>query len=289
VDRIASAEPAPGATDAVDCAACHAVSLTDPAVANGMRGPHADCPGAPHGCAKDPSLATAANCRSCHELAGPFDRRLTAGPPAGSAGDGRFGMFTTFSELALARGSTGGSPGSGEGANCLDCHMAAPMGAAGPRNHALDGADSRRALRHAIAARLETAWADEELQIVVSLTNTGGGHHVPTGLPDRRLEVDVAATDADGRVIERKQWWLGRVLAADGSDEPVPFFVATRSISDNRLAAGQTRRFRLVADRRRAARVTATVWYHPLDPAIASYLGVTPKRVDVLTLEKPLP
>ncbi len=239
--------------EAVNCHACHVV-----------REPHVKCK-------LDAAMGKGQSCRRCHELNGPL---------LAAAGREKFGIFTTFAEMALARGA---------GGNCLDCHMTAHSGRGEARSHRLDGAANARALRHAIDGRLDTFWADDELEIVLSLTNRGAGHHVPTGLPGRRLKVTVTAHDADGKTIDSRNWWLGRVLGGNAADDPVPFFRATREVSDNRLAAGQPRKLRLFVDRERVRRVVATIDYHPLDPAIAKALGRDADAVRVMELVKQLP
>jgi hypothetical protein len=265
--------------EAIDCRSCHAAGLTDPKLRNVMRGPHAQCATDAHGCRQDTSLGRGGSCRPCHELDGPV---LSPGAA------GRFPVFSTFTEAALAGGLH-------KGRDCLECHMAPAGGHAatgGPRraavnSHALDGGTSRRALRFALDCRLQTRWLDEQLEVRIAITNRGAAHHVPTGLPGRRLEVVATAYGEDGRVLGTQSWWLGRVLTAGGA--VVPFFRATRQASDDRLAPGQSRRFRWLIGRAATRRVVAEVRYYPLAPAVAKALGRPANRTTIVRREEQLP
>jgi Cytochrome c554 and c-prime len=125
---------------------------------------------------------------------------------------------------------------------CQGCHMPterAPLAVgspvrAGVPHHGLLGRASelrQRALALGVASRADGA--DGGLVVAVTLTNASAGHHVPAGLPERRIVVRVTVGDE----IQVRE--LGRVLV-DAAGTEVPFWRATRVARDSRIAPGAT-------------------------------------------------
>jgi hypothetical protein len=125
---------------------------------------------------------------------------------------------------------------------CQDCHM--------PGEPALiaTGSPKRKDVRHhglfgkkgdlrTKALKLDVTRKGTE--VTVALTNTGAGHAVPAGIPDRRIVVKVRALDASGAEVGSATRELGRFLVgADG--KPAPFWRAVKVASDTRIQPGAT-------------------------------------------------
>jgi len=164
---------------------------------------------------------------------------------------------------------------------CQDCHMPSSKAAiatgsparTGVPHHGLLGiaGDLRsRALALEVATKLEAG----KTVVDVALTNSGAGHPVPAGLPERRIVVHVKALDAAGTEVGSETRSLGRVLV-DASGKEVPFWRAVKVGSDTRIAPGATWKetFALPA----AATVTVDVVHHYADddlPMLAAKVAV---------------
>ncbi|MEO7733378.1 MAG: multiheme c-type cytochrome, partial [Kofleriaceae bacterium] len=122
---------------------------------------------------------------------------------------------------------------------CQGCHMPTERASlavgspvrAGVPHHGLLGAAGelrQRALALAVAAHDDGA---DGTAVAVTLSNVSAGHHVPAGLPERRVVVRVTV---GGEVQTRA---LGRVLVNAAGIE-VPFWRATKVSRDSRIAPG---------------------------------------------------
>ncbi|MFH1350109.1 MAG: multiheme c-type cytochrome [Pseudomonadota bacterium] len=125
--------------------------------------------------------------------------------------------------------------------------------------HHFDGGTETQ-LKTALAMELEGEIGDgrKRLHVRVYLTNTNGGHWVPTGETMRSVMLLLQVTDATGRPLkmikgERLPEWTGkgnreqgnyaglpgtvfaRVLQDDAGEIHVPFWRATRIAQDNRI------------------------------------------------------
>ena len=238
-------------------------------------------------------VRTSALCAACHEdHADPRDtnddfRGTYDGPPS----------QTTYSEWAA-------SPYAAQGVQCQDCHMR-PSGLDHFCNRvafARDGSEVRshefpgttpEMLRSAVTLRAFSRVEDGVLTVRVDLTNSGAGHHVPTGVTLRNLILVVTPTTSDGTVLAqasadagggpRVPNWGGfgttdeknfagkpgkgfaRVLVDENLVENVLFTEAINEF-DTRIAAGatdtSTYRFALPKDwAKRDVRVATELWY----------------------------
>jgi hypothetical protein len=219
--------------DAIGCAACH--------VREGwVEGPTGSAPGAPHRARKSPNLTDPSFCTRCHGVE-VYVEELEL-----------ICAFATGREWEAWRAA-----GDGDAATrCQDCHMptvqhrrwsgAAP--AAGP-HHAFPG--SLIPKRPADTAAFEALQAifPEGVEVAISvlpaplaggatatarvvLHNARAGHSVPTGDPERYLEVRTMVVDADGALLAEQV----EVIRSRYEWHPRP-----KLLSDNRLAAGEER------------------------------------------------
>ncbi len=165
------------------------------------------------------------------------------------------------------------SPYPSEGVACQDCHMPLQSGLAVDSTvggmvvahggfpgapSSLDGvSDSEELLRQ--AATLEMAWvpvAEGQLAAIVTVTNSGAGHYLPTGADDlRQVWLELTLQDGAGQII----WQSG----APGPEGQIPdgtirfgkvlgdqygraislhrFWTANQILADTRLAPRETR------------------------------------------------
>ena len=148
------------------------------------------------------------------------------------------------------------SPYAQEGKQCQDCHMPLVKGkvvkpeikeATGEyiNLHDITGGHSLERLREAVRVEIEEVRRiDDMLQVKVKITNTGSGHMVPTGLPTRKLVLQVRGKTskeeiAIGEVVYQK-------LLLDSNRKEIVkdsevFYKAKSLAMDNRLAPRESR------------------------------------------------
>lgn len=183
---------------------------------------------APHPTVVDPSLRSEALCTSCHQAVARLEDALVC-------------TFNTGNEWAAA------APGK----TCPECHMPRvdrDVAVGGPvrhgGRHTFPGSLIPKDAQSAEEAALYADWEcglDATLRIeggeaVVDLTNARAGHMLPSGDPERYLEVTVEARAPDGDLVSSDQWRIGQVWE---------WWPVAKKVSDNRLAAGETRTRRL--------------------------------------------
>lgn len=230
-----------GRTAGVDCQACH-LSHSD-------KGPDAmvvrtDLPvvgtkdlSDPHPVKADPHLADGTRCLVCHA-----ELRNAKGVP----------LCTTGPEAAERP----------QGVGCMSCHRA--HGFAGTTQAML-----------AQAAKLAVERTGERLLVTVS--NVGAGHGLPTGSALRQIRLDVVFSDVQGRPVGDNAADASATLArflkdADGK-APVAPWKAVGAARDTRLPRGGMRRFEYPIPEG-AAFVQATLTFHRAPPAVATAMDV---------------
>jgi len=236
---------------------------------------------APHPVVHAPELRTEATCTVCHQAVARLEDALVC-------------TFNTGAEWADA------APGK----SCPECHMPAQHRSVAPGAPARDGGrhtwpgslipkDTPTAEESALMAAdwapgidlalsaPESGTAGDHVTVTVTVTNARAGHLVPTGDPERYLDIGVAALDPNGapigaaehRIGQKWEWW------------PV-----ARKLSDNRLSPGDSRDVELVLslpDTAGAVTVSAWVDHVRISPENAAYhdLGDYPTRRRVYTSE----
>ena len=125
------------------------------------------------------------------------------------------------------------------------------------RPHHFDGGTETQ-LKTSLAMEVEGKSSGKTLTVSVFITNTNGGHWVPTGETMRSVMLLLNVTDSSGKLLEmikgsRLPDWAGkgkaeagnyaglpgavfaRVLGDDNGNLNVPFWKATRVVSDTRI------------------------------------------------------
>jgi hypothetical protein len=132
-------------------------------------------------------------------------------------------------------------------------------------SHKMLGAMDESLLQNAVTMTVTASLENDEVTVLVDITNSLTGHHVPTDSPLRHLILLVEAVDADGAELTQSDGpvvpdWGGQGDPAEGYYAGLPgktyakvlqelwtytmptgaYWNQTRVVSDNRLAAFET-------------------------------------------------
>jgi len=182
--------------EGVHCDVCHglvAVDMSGPNprpvldIGKVKRGPIKDAASSAHEVAYSELHTTALACAPCHE---------------GSTADG-VKVITTYSEYTASAAAK-------DGKTCQACHMGktaaavvdpkiARVATAEVNLHEVPGGHSLEQLHKALQVALDPKRKGDSLQVTVRLTNKGAGHAVPTGMPGRRVILELAVAAAPAR------------------------------------------------------------------------------------------
>ncbi len=199
--------------EGVTCAACH--------VRDGIiYGPYSgDQMNAPHSVQYDPKFRSKEICLQCHQV------------PSKPFSFVKYGVCSTGEEYL-------DSPWEKKGIICQDCHMektSRPLAEGFTDKivgkHSWPGGYSTNQLQKAFTFNA----IREANTITVSISNSGAGHKVPTGDPDRYIELDFIWQPEDGNAKTVKSYTFKRQLIW----QPIMF-----ELYDNRLAAGESVEFK---------------------------------------------
>jgi hypothetical protein len=243
--------------------------------------------------------------------------------------DGRFWGVPVYETYSEWRSSSYAS----EGRQCQSCHMKA----AGtdryfanedkggkPRNptligsHSLMGADREEFIRSAVRMDVAAHREDNLLRVVVQVTNTGAGHHFPTGQPLRHALLVVSAANQSGQPLkllagETLPSWAGDLAGSAGkgfakilitlneyerntrisdsngvsAEFPAPMWRRNRILSDNRIRAHESDRSEFVFSvppGHEAARLKVRFIYRSAYQPLAKAKGWTMQ--DILVAQK---
>jgi hypothetical protein len=186
--------------EGITCASCH--------VRDGViEGPFEDAR-APHPTRYSPRFRSTDICYTCHQVpSGPF-QFYNGGP------------CSTFPEFEAG-------PYYKRGMICQDCHMPSierAVAIGGPirqgRQHLWRGGHFPEMIKHAVTASLiekepRSRQPGAVAHFTLRMTNSGAGHKIPTGDPDRYFTISFEVTDSAGRVLKSQEntmrrwilWW----------------------------------------------------------------------------------
>ena len=245
--QVGKTDPATAAAQGIGCTFCHQVTGTSNPTGNvslilqpnGVYRAQIATPTAPHPTAYSPFHATSTICGSCHNVAHPGN-----GLP----------VEATYTEWQ-------NSPQGKAGIQCQDCHMSSAPGEIGPSMGWAAGGGQLRPIYQMTftggqAGLGNSVLATQMLQsaatihmiapsmldqskttsVTVSITNTGAGHYLPTGLTEiREMWLSVTMTGSDGKQIELGRHAYGTVLKNAAGKYPAQLWEATGVQSDDRI------------------------------------------------------
>jgi hypothetical protein len=197
------------------------------------RGPLADADSPVHAVASSPLHQSSEFCSGCHEYTNAHG----------------VDVFTTYTEWRA-------SPQAAEGKTCQNCHMpetpgkTVRSGLGSDRKkinlHNISGMHSREQVQRAATAKiLHVRRKEPDLAVVrVEVANVGSGHSIPTGMPTRKLVLEVFLYH-QGNLVKRFERIYqktlederGRVIASDHE----AMLNSWRVRDDNRLRPGEKR------------------------------------------------
>lgn len=227
--------------ESVTCAACH--------VRDGIiYGPFEDS-AAPHPTKFDPNFRTTQVCYRCHNVVSGPAQFYRVGPCGTYAEyEGKFFMQE-------------------RGFICQSCHMPEidrPVATNSPirrgRQHLWRGGHDPDMVKRAVAIQVKADTTSpkpgERVTFTLTLVNSGAGHKIPTGDPDRFFTVEFMVEDARGRVLEEQKSTMGRWIM---------WQPAILELYDNRLLPLASREYQFayrVPDKAEGLKVKTRVQYH---------------------------
>jgi hypothetical protein len=250
----------PISREGITCDYCHSVASVDLSRASRpfevrldgvKRGPLGDAHSPAHEVARSPVHESAEFCAGCHEYTTP--QGLT--------------VFSTYSEWKASRYAKEGRP-------CQSCHMPSMPGSTvradlGVRRreinlHNISGGHSADQVRRAASVKILRAEREspDRAVVEVEVANVGSGHAIPTGLPTRKLVLQVVLF-VDGREVQRLDRTYQRtILDGEGrriTDDHRTILEGRKLLDDNRLRPGERRIERFVAPVSTRGRLSAEV------------------------------
>lgn len=245
--QLGTADAKSAAAQGIVCSFCHQVTgvsapinnvslLIDP---SGVYRAQISTPTAPHAVAYSPFHATSAICGSCHNVSHPGN-----GLP----------IEATYTEWQA-------SPQAKAGTQCQDCHMSAAPGAIGPSvgwdagggplrkvyqmsfigaqvglgNGPLAEGMLKNAATLALVAP-SILEGSKTTTATVTITNTGAGHNLPTGITEiRQMWLQLTLVGSDGKETVLGTHQFGTVLKDAAGKSPAEMWTATGIQSDDRI------------------------------------------------------
>lgn len=281
---------APQAKEGINCDFCHQVTGTVAPIGNvsqllspdGVKRAQFDDSRSPaHETTYSAFHETAEFCGTCHNVDHP--------------GNGMH-LEATYTEWKEG-------PYAAEGTTCQDCHMtpgpgetvpnAGTAAAGGPQrqhiftmtfaggNVALGDADlAEERLKAAATMDVqvpEIVEVGSSADVVVTITNSGAGHKLPTGLTEvRQMWLEVTAEQEDGTSVTLGTHEFGSVLKDDKGNSPVELWEATGFAKDDRIAPREssTDTFAFEMPESGVAKLRAALYYRSCDETMAAKAGV---------------
>jgi hypothetical protein len=239
----------PASREGITCDFCHSISAVDveqnehpiQIVLDGVkRGPLGDADSPAHRVARSALHEAAEICAGCHEYTN------ANGLP----------ILTTYSEWLL-------SPQAAEGKSCQNCHMPLGPGETVTADfglnrkqinlHNISGGHSNEQVRKAATVRILGVRKDASRSAVieVEVANVGSGHSIPTGLPTRKLVLEVTLFSGDRMLRRFERLYQKRLLDEAGQLivlDHRAMLNARGVLEDTRLHPGERRVERFVTD-----------------------------------------
>ncbi len=288
--EIGSSAMSPASDDAIGCSFCHHLTGNsgDPGntsqlvATDGVRRAQIKDPQAPHPAAYEEFQTKAELCGGCHNVNHPVN-----------------GMHleSTYSEWKKG-------PYAAQGVQCQDCHMSEAPGTIGPSTGfaATGGVERDNIYRMSFVgaqvalgnpklatARLKSAATigvdgpdvvepGSEASMTITVTNSGAGHYLPTGLTEiRQMWLEIYAEDASGERTKIGERIFGTILADAKGNSPAELWEATKIESDDRIppkkSITESVTFTMPDDAEQGS-VSAALYYKSVPDELAKKAGV---------------
>lgn len=197
------------------------------------RGPLADAASPVHRVAASPLHETSEFCAGCHEYSN--DRGIP--------------IFSTYTEWKT-------SPQAAEGKTCLKCHMPQTTGQTVRPGlgkdrkvinlHNISGGHSAEQVTKAATVKILSVKREPPSSVIVEVevANIGSGHRIPTGLPTRRLTLEVILYSGNRQIRRFERSYQKRLLDEHGDVivlDHRTILNADKILEDNRLFPGERR------------------------------------------------
>ena len=166
------------------------------------------------------------------------------------------------------------------GKNCQDCHLLKQDGKVShlfPGSHQTDIPSG--------AVEMELAYNTDTQELMISLTNTGAGHAIPTGTPLRMVYLKITAFDSSEKIIwqnwrenpvtEDRGGVFMRLLGDNQGNAPVPPWKASQIIYEQRLLPGKLVNKRYLLPEQGVYEVEVKLIYRFAPKAVLDRLGIT--------------
>ncbi len=196
------------------------------------RGPIENAASGGHEVAYSELHTTALVCAGCHEFVN------IEGTP----------IMTTYSEWQQSESAR-------EGKGCQACHMGRqkadvvdPKVMRVPNSmvnlHEVPGGHSLEQLNQALAVTIRPVHTEGQVQLEITLRNNGAGHSVPTGMPGRRVFLEIRVLTSAGETYEEQRSYAETFTDAAGAvitRDSGYFAKGVKLTSDTRIQSGEKR------------------------------------------------
>lgn len=234
----------PASLDGITCDYCHSVKSVQPGKPHPYelvfdkvkRGPFESADTAGHPSVLSDVHTKAEFCAGCHEAVNAHG----------------LAVLDTYEEWKAG-------PYPGDGVQCQNCHMPADFNSsvvttAGYKSdhvvtaHRFLGGHSQINITSAAKMSMLLDSQGNNVTAVVYVTNAESGHRLPTGIPARRVVLEVRVLNAKGKVLDSQKVEYRRVLQDAAGNAIAPdkiedmFSKAVAVMSDNRISPKETRR-----------------------------------------------
>lgn len=279
----------PVSQEGITCDFCHSVAAVNlenrdqpfEVVLDGAkRGPLSGADSPAHDVKDSPLHKSSEFCAGCHEYTN------EQGVP----------VLSTYTEWKT-------SPQAAQGVTCQECHMPMTKGlTVGPAYgsgrgqinlHDISGGHSREQVRRAATVEVVEVGrtAPTAAQVVVEVANVGSGHSIPTGMPTRKMILEVVLL-SDGREVKRFEYRFNKLLLDAGgkiiTEDHRAILDASQVLSDTRLRPGERRRrtFAAVVPRSGVLRAEAKLRYS-YEPTILMKKPISVEMASDETSQRP--
>lgn len=227
--------------EGVTCDYCHSITAVNTTtktpkltvdIGTVKRGPLKDAVSAAHDVQYQPIHQSALACAPCHEYTNGEDTAL----------------MTTYSEWKQSSHARSNQI-------CQDCHMSRqeanvvdPVVSRVPDHevnlHEVPGSHSIPMLGKALKVSFASHREGDSLVVEVKVSNKGAGHAVPTGMPGRRVLMDLSLTTGQGRHFTAERTYSKNFVDASGQEIHLDSGFFGRGVqlaSDTRIRADEQR------------------------------------------------